>query len=194
MTTPVRVVLGFGNPGAEYHGTRHNAGFFVVDALARRLGRSFVLRGRAEVASGEHTGAAFVLAKPVTFMNNSGRAARDLLAEHGESSALLVVCDDFHLPLGRLRCRGSGSDGGQKGLASVIATFPGRDVPRLRLGIGEPPEGVRAEDYVLRPFKRGEQAELDGMVARAADCLLDWLADADLARLINAANASPPAD
>jgi peptidyl-tRNA hydrolase, PTH1 family len=189
---PVRIVLGLGNPGAGYDGTRHNAGFQVVDALAARLARPFVLRGRALVATGAAGGQPFVLAKPQTFMNNSGRAARDLLTEHGEDAVLLVACDDFHLPLGRLRCRASGSDGGQKGLASVNAFLAGRDVPRLRLGIGEPTSGQGSEDYVLRPFKRGELAEVEAMVARAADCLQAWLEHGDLTRLINAANAPPP--
>jgi peptidyl-tRNA hydrolase, PTH1 family len=189
-----RIVLGLGNPGAEYDGTRHNVGFLVADALASRLGRSFHAKGRALVASGALGETSYVLAKPTTFMNNSGRAARDLLDEAGGPSAadLLVTCDDFHLPLGRLRCRASGSDGGQKGLASVIATLPGTDVPRVRLGIGAPHEGMRAEDWVLGRFRRAEQPEVDAMVLRATDALEGWLRSGDLARLIAVCNAGPP--
>ena len=184
-----RLVLGLGNPGAEYEGTRHNLGFDVVDRLAQRAGLSFRKAPRAHTARGESGGAPYVLAKPQTFMNNSGRAARELLAELGEGTELLVVCDDFHLPLGRLRCRASGSDGGQKGLASVINTLVGRDVPRLRMGIDEPPSGVPSEDYVLRRFKRGEADVVEAMIERAADCVAAWLEHGDLQKLINAANA-----
>jgi len=193
-----RIVLGLGNPGAEYDGTRHNVGFLVAEALAARFGKAFHARGRALVATAESHGVTAVLAKPTTFMNNSGRAARDLLDEleggDGQPPAeLLVACDDFHLPLGRLRCRASGSDGGQKGLASVIAMLGGREVPRLRLGIGAPPDGVRAEDWVLGRFRRSEQPEVEAMIARAADGLADWLAAGDLPRLIQVCNAAPPA-
>ena len=185
-----RLVLGLGNPGEQYAGTRHNLGFEVVDRLAERGQLRFRKSGRALLARGEADGAPFVLAKPQTFMNNSGRAARDLLEELGAAAELLVLCDDFHLPLGRLRCRASGSDGGQKGLQSVIALLPEREVPRLRLGIDAPPEGVPAEDYVLRRFKRAEQAAARAMVERAADCVQDWLAHGDLQCLINRANAT----
>jgi len=184
---PCRLVVGLGNPGPEYDGTRHNVGFAVADRVAGALGRPFLARGRALETRGERGDASFVLAKPLTFMNNSGRAVRDLLAELGPEAQPLVVCDDFHLPLGRLRCRRSGSDGGQKGLASVIA-LAGRDVPRLRLGVGEPPPSVLAEDYVLQRFRKGEQAEVEAMLERAAQCVLDWLAHGSLEKLIAAAN------
>ncbi len=204
-----RLVLGLGNPGQEYEGSRHNLGFEVVDLLAARAGLSFRKSGRSVVARGTPAAATaaapagrvavsadgavpFVLAKPQTFMNNSGRAARELLAELDEGTELLVVCDDFHLPLGRLRCRASGSDGGQKGLASVIALLAPRPVPRLRLGIDEPPQSVPAEDYVLRRFKRAEQPAARAMIERAADCVADWLAHGNLSRLVNACNAPPP--
>ena len=121
-------------------------------------------------------------------MNNSGAAVRAALDDLGEKSALLVVCDDFYLPLGRVRCRESGSDGGQKGLASILAALPGRSVPRLRLGIGEPPEGVPGDEYVLRKFKRGEQAPADEMAGRAADVVRAWLQHGDMKRLVDEAN------
>jgi PTH1 family peptidyl-tRNA hydrolase len=187
-----RLVLGLGNPGPEYDGTRHNVGFRVVDALAASEGRAWIRRGRSLVARGERPEAPVVLAKPQTYMNLSGRAARELLDELGEPVTLLVVCDDFHLPLGRLRCRTAGSDGGQKGLASVIAALGERSVPRLRLGIGDPGRQA-AEDYVLRPFGRGEQATVDDMVARAADAVGAWLGHGDLDRLMNVVNGPAPA-
>lgn len=185
-----RLVVGLGNPGPEYEGTRHNIGFELAERLAAATRRPWVQRGRALEARGERGGVPFVLARPTTFMNNSGRAVRDLLDELGEGSELLVVCDDFHLPLGSLRCRAGGSDGGQKGLASVNAMLAGRDVPRLRLGVGEPPPGVPSEDYVLQKFKRGERAAAEAMVAAAALHVSAWLEHGDLRRLIRETNAN----
>lgn len=188
---PTAVVVGLGNPGDEYAGTRHNVGFAVVEAVARLRGREFFTRGRARVARGVIEGGVerpFLLAQPQTYMNNSGRAVRDLLADLGAGAPLLVVCDDFHLPLGRLRCRRKGSAGGQNGLASILDHVSGRDVPRLRVGIGDPGR-VPSEEYVLRPFKRGEQADVAEAVERAAAAVDDWLAHRDLDRLIEACNA-----
>ena len=149
---------------------------------------------RSLVARCEAGGMACVLAKPQTFMNRSGRAARELLSDLDGPADLLVVCDDFHLPLGRLRCRRGGSDGGQLGLASVIGVLAADpaagEVPRLRLGIGDPGR-MPAEDYVLQPFGHGEQRDVEDMVDRAAACLEAWLAHGDLSQLIAAANAAP---
>ncbi|MHC4845398.1 MAG: aminoacyl-tRNA hydrolase [Planctomycetota bacterium] len=191
-TRPVaRLVLGLGNPGAQYDGTRHNVGFEVVERLAARVGAGgFLQRGRSLVARGEVGGVPCLLAKPQTYMNRSGQAARELLSDLDGPADLLVVCDDFHLPLGRLRCRRTGSDGGQLGLASVIGALAPDEVPRLRLGIGDPGR-VPAEDYVLQPFGHGERREVEDMVDRAAACLEAWLAHGDLPQLIAAANAGP---
>lgn len=168
----VRLVIGLGNPGAEYDGTRHNLGFDVVDHLAARLGRSFHLKGRSELARGEADGHPYVLCKPQTYMNRSGRAVRDLLAAE-DVDELLVLCDDFNLPLGTARCRRKGSAGGQNGLADILAHVD-RDVPRLRLGIG-PPGRQPAADFVLKAFKRAELEAVEALVERAADALGPWL-------------------
>jgi PTH1 family peptidyl-tRNA hydrolase len=185
----VQLILGLGNLGAEYEKTRHNVGFDVLDVVAERLGRSFLQRGRALVARGEVEDRPYLLAKPTTFMNRSGRAARDLLADLEGPAQLLVLCDDFHLPLGQLRCRRKGSSGGQNGLASILEMVPeGQEVPRLRLGIGDPGRKP-AEVFVLERFKRSEQQPADDMVLRAADHVIDWLGDGDLERLVNRANA-----
>ena len=186
---PVRLVVGLGNPGPEYDGTRHNLGFVVTERLGLALDGRWAQRGRTRrEARGERGGSAFILLQPQTYMNNSGAAVRAVLDDLGADGELLVVCDDFYLPLGRLRCREQGSDGGQKGLASVIAALPGRPVPRLRLGIGAPPEGVPGDEYVLRKFKRGEQAEVQAMVQRAADVVQAWLDHGDTKRLVDEAN------
>ena len=186
---PLKIVLGLGNPGPEYDGTRHNVGYAVLDLMAEEMGRSFLQRGRALVARGERQGAPYLLAKPTTYMNRSGRAARDLIADADGPVELIVLCDDFHLPLGRLRCRRKGSSGGQKGLASVQECVPGRDIPRLRLGIGDPGRQP-AEDFVLKRFKRGEEQEVQDMLRRAAEHLMDWIVDGDLDRLLNRANSA----
>ncbi|MGQ0552609.1 MAG: aminoacyl-tRNA hydrolase [Planctomycetota bacterium] len=184
-----RLVLGLGNPGREYDGTRHNVGFEVTDRLAQRLALSFRRSGRALLAQVPGAVPPRVLAKPQTFMNLSGRAARELVEEFGASTQVLVLCDDYHLPLGRLRCRASGSAGGQKGLASVIAAFPEREIPRLRLGIGAPAAGRPTEDYVLARFTRSEQAEATAMLDRAAEYVQGWLENGELPLLIQRANA-----
>lgn len=187
---PIRMVMGLGNPGPEYDDTRHNVGFDVLDRIASRLGRAFHQRGRALVARGELADGEVtaLLAKPTTYMNRSGRAARDLLADAEGEVELLVVCDDFHLPIGKLRCRSKGSSGGQKGLQSILDLVPDREIPRLRLGIGEPGR-MPAEDYVLKAFKAAERAAADDMLERASLLVEDWLAHGDLQRLIQAANA-----
>jgi len=187
----MQLILGLGNPGAEYESTRHNVGFAVLDIMGERLGCSFFQRGRALVTRGEVDGRPFLLAKPTTFMNRSGRAARDLLAdlEDEDPVQLLVLCDDFHLPLGQLRCRRQGSSGGQNGLASVLEMVPdGQQVARLRLGVGDPGRKP-AEDYVLERFRRSEEEQAADMQIRAADHVIDWLGDGDLDRLVNRANA-----
>jgi PTH1 family peptidyl-tRNA hydrolase len=200
-----RLVLGLGNPGAEYDGTRHNVGFDVLDRVAERLGRPFLTKGRALVAStrlpqgardpssteGGAGEVQILLAKPTTFMNRSGRAARDLLDEQDGPVEVLVICDDFNLPLGKLRCRRKGSAGGQKGLASIIELTGGGDLPRLRVGIGDPGR-VPVVEYVLRPFKRGEQATVDEMLDRAAVAVSDWLSHGDFDRLMRDANSVEP--
>lgn len=187
-TGPTRLLLGLGNPGPEYDGTRHNVGFELLDRLAGELGARFASRGRALVARAPAGEASVVLAKPQTFMNLSGRAARDLLADLGARVELLVAYDDFHLPLGRVRLRTQGSHGGHKGMASVLACVTGRDVPRLRLGIGEPPGRAHAEDWVLRRFGPREREQVDLMLARTVPPLLTWLADGRFDALANAVN------
>ncbi len=180
-----RLVLGLGNPGPRYAGTRHNLGFRVVDVLAERLGAAVdrlecnALVGAAPAASGS-----VLLAKPLTFMNRSGHAARCLAECHGAGPAgMLVVYDEVGLPLGRLRLRAAGGPGGHRGMGSVIAALRTEEVPRLRLGIapegvGPAGEGLAASglaDWVLAPFEPAEAAAAEAMVERAADACRAWL-------------------
>jgi len=184
------VVLGLGNPGDEYRNTRHNVGFRVAEKLAAELGgriekqrfRSLV----AEVRLGEKK---LLLACPQTFMNESGRAARSAVDFFGlEPEALLVVCDDFHLALGRLRVRSGGSAGGHHGLESVIRELGTEGFPRLRVGIGE----CRGDSvgYVLGRFSRAEEEEIGPVIERAAGAVRVW-AEEGLEICMNRFNAAP---
>ncbi len=175
---PRRLILGLGNPGERYAGSRHNLGFRVVDELARRCG---VALDRPECNAltgsvpGEGPGDGLLLAKPQTYMNRSGYAALCLVERHGLALAdLLVVYDEVALPLGRLRLRPGGSPAGHRGMESVLGELRSDAVARLRLGIGppEPPEDL--VEFVLAPFAAGERDEVDEMVARAADACETW--------------------
>lgn len=175
-----RLVLGLGNPGPKYADTRHNLGFRVVDALAGRLGIAVDRTECNALIGGRRIGdpGEVLLAKPLTYMNRSGHAARCLVERRGlEPPAVLVVYDEVSLPLGRLRLRPSGSPGGHRGMESVIASLRTEDVARLRLGIG-PEGGVPGEemlDFVLEPFARDEREAAAEMVERAADACRVWI-------------------
>jgi PTH1 family peptidyl-tRNA hydrolase len=174
-----RLVLGLGNPGELYAASRHNLGFRVVDALAVRRGRPADRLECNALVAGPEDGV--MLAKPLTYMNRSGHAARCLVERHGfAAEGLLVVYDEVSLPLGRLRLRISGGPGGHKGMESVISTLRTDEVARLRLGIapaGEPPPGDELVRFVLAPFTAGEHAAVEEMVQRAADACEAWLDD-----------------
>jgi len=169
-----------GNPGEPYRETRHNAGFWVVEELARRW-RVGVDRLECNALVGMASGADgdTLLAMPQTYMNRSGYAARCLLERHGlEPSSVLVVYDEVSLPLGRLRLRKSGSPGGHRGLESILENLRTDQVPRLRLGVAGPdgpPSGEELVDFVLAPFTAEEREPVAEMVRRAADACEVWL-------------------
>lgn len=170
-----RLILGLGNPGERYRDTRHNAGFLVVEELARRWGLRLDRRECNAIVA--HGGEA-LLAMPQTYMNRSGWAARCLLETHGiDPSDVLVVYDEVALPLGRLRLRKSGSPGGHRGLESVIENLRTDQVPRLRLGIApeEPPRGEDLVEFVLSASLPQERELFASMVQRAADACEVWL-------------------
>jgi PTH1 family peptidyl-tRNA hydrolase len=174
----VKVVVGLGNPGARYANTRHNIGWMVLDRLAERAG--WAGRGRerdaSKVVMGRHRGLDLVLAKPLTYMNESGLAVRKLLArERAPLGDLLIVADDFALPFGKLRFREAGSHGGHNGLRSVIDELGTEAFSRLRIGIGEPDTG--GADHVLSTFHPGERDRLDELVETAADAVEAWASD-----------------
>jgi peptidyl-tRNA hydrolase, PTH1 family len=169
------LVLCLGNPGPRYLTTRHNVGFMVADELARRAGAGF-RPGRGDYWTCETVvaGHSMTLIKPVTYMNNSGLAALQALEAFGSSEeALLVVLDDIALPLGSLRLRASGSDGGHNGLGSVIAALGTERIARLRCGIRPetPPPAESLADFVLSPFAPGDRDVVASMIVRAADAV-----------------------
>jgi PTH1 family peptidyl-tRNA hydrolase len=165
----VRVIVGLGNPGREYEGSRHNVGFLVVAGLADGCGiRLSAGRGDFMSGSGRLAGEHVTLVMPLTFMNASGRAVAQVLERHGATpSDLLVVCDDVDLPLGQLRLRRSGSCGGHRGLKSIIDSLGTDDFARLRAGVGRPPAGDETADFVLDAFSDAERQAVDEMVERA---------------------------
>lgn len=175
----MKLVVGLGNPGRKYEGTRHNVGYDVVNHLARRHAQGSPRAAfHGEVLEANLNGERALLLCPHTYMNRSGSsvvAARDFYKLDDED--LLIVCDDFHLPLGQLRVRAQGSAGGQKGLADIIRCLGTDRVPRLRFGIGEPPPRWDAADFVLSKFTAEESTDVQLSVERAADAVLTWARD-----------------
>jgi PTH1 family peptidyl-tRNA hydrolase len=186
----MKIVIGLGNPGRKYEGTRHNVGFEVLRELARRhtVGAE---RSNFQAAVSEATigGEKVLLVRPQTFMNRSGATAVEVRDFYKLTDAdLLIVCDDFALPLGRLRIRPQGSGGGQKGLADIIQRLGTENVPRLRIGVGPLPAGWDGADFVLGKFSKQELPEIEVAAARAADTVEHWISDG-LAATMNKFNA-----
>jgi len=173
-------VVGLGNPGPEYAATRHNAGFRVVDALVARWGFPPFRRGeRARVTEGTApgAGAAVRVLKPTTYMNRSGAALASLRADPQFDPArdLLVVVDDFNIPLGTFRLRLEGSAGGHNGLKSIEGALQSPRYARLRIGIGPLPAGEPWEDFVLAPFTDEESEQLETLLPPMLDAIDEWL-------------------
>ena len=171
-----RAVVGLGNPGPRYAATRHNAGFLLVELLARRCTATLRPRGRT-VLSAEVTmaGERVVLVQPQTFMNRSGEPVLPIVRELGlEPADVLVAHDELDLPPAKIRLKRGGGTAGHRGLESLVEQLGSRDFARLRLGIGRPPEGVEVVDYVLTPFSDAERAALDQAFELAADAIEVW--------------------
>jgi peptidyl-tRNA hydrolase, PTH1 family len=171
---PIRLVAGLGNPGAQYAHTRHNIGFMVADLLAHEGGLAWQRSGKWDAATAKFGDA--LLVKPASYMNRSGHPLF-AIAQFFKIAAqeILVVLDDFSLPLGRLRIRQSGGAGGHNGLESIIAQFGTEEMSRLRIGIGNAPAEA-ASDYVLSNFFEEEKPLVRSTITRAADavkCAID---------------------
>lgn len=175
------LITGLGNPGQQYAKTRHNIGWFVLDELARRHGIEFDKKNADyKTGAGMFGDTKVVLVKPQTYMNLSGRAVASLKHFYRvEPQRILIIADDLNLPLGKLRLRPSGSDGGHNGLKSVAQMLGGPNYPRLRMGVGEPQKEERAASgtagFVLRPFETAEWPAVEEATARAADCVELWV-------------------
>jgi PTH1 family peptidyl-tRNA hydrolase len=165
----MKLIVGLGNPGDEYRDTRHNVGFMVVETIAKRHALGW--RHRDQVMLAKNFGAgAFLVAKPLTYMNRSGDAVGELMRYYGvEPADLLVVVDEAALPFGRLRARARGSAGGHNGLKSIIERLETTEFARLRLGVGRGDPRRELSDHVLARFEPDERAELGAFIARAAD-------------------------
>ena len=168
------IIIGLGNPGPEYADTRHNAGFFVIDRLAERLGARLDREAAGSfVGDGVWRGQALELAQPQTFMNRSGGAVEGLLRRSGlEASQMLLVYDDLALPVGQIRLRGKGSAGGHNGVQDVIDALGSAEFPRLRVGVGNRFDSGRQVDYVLSPFDADEHDTVDDALDRAVEAAL----------------------
>jgi len=170
-------VVGLGNPGPDYAATRHNVGFLVVDELARRAGSSFKRASKlrsdlAEVRIGPLPGTRAVLAKPRTFMNDSGNAAASLLRFYSTApDRLVVIQDEIDLPFDTMRVKFGGGDNGHNGLKSIRASISSGDYYRVRVGIGRPDGRGDIADRVLSNFARHERDVLPALIERAADAV-----------------------
>jgi peptidyl-tRNA hydrolase, PTH1 family len=192
----IGIVLGLGNPGPQYDGTRHNLGFDIIDRLVRRLGLSWRDGGSLYdiAATGNDR---FRLVKPKTFVNRSGLAAVDMVRRFDITPPeLFVISDDFHLPLGKLRIRSAGSAGGHKGLESIITELGADDFPRLRAGIGPLPadlagDGARIREFVLSSFTADEKTIIEDMISRAVAAVETALKDGLDAAIHTYNNSNP---
>ena len=189
MAGEILLVVGLGNPGDRYAGTRHNVGFLAVERFVAELGGSWESPaiGKGLVAQMELSGRRLWAAEPHTYMNASGEMVAPLARFYKiEPPSVLVVSDDFNLPLGRLRIRAKGSAGGQKGLESILQQFGTQELPRVRLGVG-PVSGRDPADFVLARFRSEEREAASAMIVRAVEAV-EVLCERGLEAAMNAFN------
>ena len=193
MKPPVKLIVGLGNPGAQYKGTRHNIGFAVIDEIARRAAIGFESApAEAVIATWRRPEGGALLAKPLTFMNLSGQAVGEIARYFKvDLPDVLIVVDEVQLPLGKLRARARGSAGGHNGLKSVIAHL-GDDFSRLRIGVGRGGQQRDLADHVLSRFEKDEAAEVERMTTRAADAA-EMFITSGIEAVMNAFNGGDPA-
>jgi peptidyl-tRNA hydrolase, PTH1 family len=172
----MKLVVGLGNPGRRYEGTRHNIGYAVLAELAKRHGAAAPkARFQGAVVEADLNGQKTLLLSPTTFMNLSGASVQEAISFYKlENEDLLVVCDDINLPIGKLRIRPQGSSGGQKGLEDIIRRLSTEDFARLRIGVGAAPEGWNWADYVLGKFTKEDIPFVEQAIKRAADAVAVW--------------------
>jgi PTH1 family peptidyl-tRNA hydrolase len=179
------LVVGLGNPGSQYAGTRHNVGWQVADALAAELGwiakpadfnRSARDRFSGMAMDGVANGEKLMILKPTTYMNLSGQSVQAAMAFYQVLPArIMVILDDLALPCGKIRIRASGTSGGHNGLKDIERALGGNQYPRLRLGIDAPPPPVAGKDYVLGAFTPQQRASIEPAVRRACGAVMTWI-------------------
>jgi PTH1 family peptidyl-tRNA hydrolase len=169
----LKLIVGLGNPGSKYKPTRHNLGFMLVDVLSREMGiELWQLKYESLIGRGVLANETVVLAKPMTYMNLSGKAIQALLKGLGLSPADIIIgCDDLDLPLGSIRIKAKGGAGGHKGLSSIINTLEDEQFTRLRMGIDRPPPGMDSALYVLQPFTEAEWSFVQQMISQAREAI-----------------------
>ena len=179
MAATRRIILGLGNPGGEYAETRHNIGFRVADTVAERARMTLDGHFASSIGGeGRWKSRNFVVAKPQTFMNRSGEAARAILRRYSAAPAdLLVVVDDIHLPVGTIRLRSGGGTGGHNGLEDIAYRLGTNDFPRLRVGVGNDFSRGGQSDFVLSTFDENETEVVDEVVTRSAEAALCFVSD-----------------
>ena len=171
------LIVGLGNPGLAYRHNRHNIGFMVADVLAQKLEIPLKrVKFKAQIGNGKVEGIPVIIAKPLTYMNNSGEAVAPLVHYFKVPlERLLVIHDDMDLPLGTLRMRPSGGSPGHNGMLSIFDTFGTNAIPRLRVGIGRPPGRMDPADYVLQDFPKNEEELPNLVIAQACEAVLAFI-------------------
>ncbi len=174
----MHIIIGLGNPGREYERTRHNVGFDVIDVLSEKLGIALTKNAmHGLIGEGFVQGEKVILVKPQTYMNLSGQCVTELVGWYkAPMENVMVVYDDIDLPLGKLRLRASGSAGTHNGMRSIIGLLGRQDFPRLRVGVGQRPEGWELADWVLSRYRTEEErkTQFDAFLL-AADTVIDWV-------------------
>ncbi|HOV30135.1 MAG TPA: aminoacyl-tRNA hydrolase [Anaerolineaceae bacterium] len=171
------LIVGLGNPGLAYRHNRHNIGFMVADVLAQKLEIPLKrVKFKAQIGNGKVEGIPVIIAKPLTYMNNSGEAVAPLVHYFKVPlERLLVIHDDMDLPLGTLRMRPSGGSAGHNGMLSIFDKLGTNAIPRLRVGIGRPPGRMDPADYVLQDFPKSEEELLNMVIAQACEAVLAFI-------------------
>ena len=187
------IIAGLGNPGKEYAGTRHNAGFAVIDALADKYNIDVdTAKHKGLIGKGIIDGQKVILVKPLTYMNLSGECIREVMDYYkADIDDLIVIFDDISLEPGRLRLRAKGSAGGHNGIKNIIAQLGSDKFKRIRVGVGEKPKNWDLADYVLSPFSKEERTQVDEAIRHAADALEMILQD-DIDSAMNKYNKKTP--
>jgi len=178
MAGSIRIIIGLGNPGATYEGTRHNIGFEVVETIAGHVGATWKTKGQSQIAEDRWRGRKLLLAAPETYMNRSGLVVEELIRKHRVTPQdILVIVDDIHLDTGVIRIRQKGGTGGHNGLDDIIDWLDTDAFPRMRIGVGNDFGQGRQAEYVLEPFTAEQRTLIEPAIERARDAALTFVTD-----------------